>query len=297
MNQSIQEEDLDNVIKLLEEHQKTCVKEQRYVGMQSFEKKALHIYEQQKLIDLFIEAEMARNRINELKLKQSTNRWDELMKRQEEEKQEVEQAHILEYQQFNRAWDEQTLQQQEDHQRQMDELENKHTKELEDNRVKLENELSTIPKASSELLNMKKIQEQLGLQGDYKGAHQMQMEVHKREQQEQENHIAERQKKIVALEATLMNKQMIEMTALRQKLERLAIEHQRMREQEQNKLLQRYQNMRKELDNQQNLEKIRIEKKLNGGSPDKSKMSTLSNSPSKKSFQNSKLSLSGGGRR
>lgn len=39
----------------------------------------------------------------------------------------------------------------------------KHTKELEDNRHKLDSELSTVPKPSSEILNMKKIQETLGI--------------------------------------------------------------------------------------------------------------------------------------
>ena len=40
-------------------------------------------------------------------------------------------------------------------------LEEKHVRELEENRAKLEQGLPTIPKDSAELLNMKKIQEQL----------------------------------------------------------------------------------------------------------------------------------------
>jgi hypothetical protein len=38
-------------------------------------------------------------------------------------------------------------------------LEEKHVRELEENRSKLEQQLPTIPKASAELLNMKKIQD------------------------------------------------------------------------------------------------------------------------------------------
>ena len=57
---------------------------------------------------------------------------------------------------------------------------------------------------------------------------------------ELEIYLNERQKKIVALEATLMNKQAIEMNALKKKVERQATENQNLREQEQNKLLQRY---------------------------------------------------------
>lgn len=43
-------------------------------------------------------------------------------------------------------------------------LEEKHVRELEENRSKLEQQLPTIPKASAELLNMKKIQDQLAKQ-------------------------------------------------------------------------------------------------------------------------------------
>ena len=47
--------------------------------------------------------------------------------------------------------------------------------------------------------------------------------------------MTERQKKIVAIEAQLINKQQVEMSALKKKLESQALEHQRLREQEQNK--------------------------------------------------------------
>ena len=40
----------------------------------------------------------------------------------------------MEYQQFNRDWDEKTAQLESEHQRILDELEMKHTKELEENR-------------------------------------------------------------------------------------------------------------------------------------------------------------------
>lgn len=40
---------------------------------------------------------MARNRINELKLKESSKRWESLLENQENERNEVENAHIYEY--------------------------------------------------------------------------------------------------------------------------------------------------------------------------------------------------------
>ena len=59
--------------------------------------------------------------------------------------------------------------------------------------------------------------------------------MQKKEQDELDSHLTERQKKIVAIEAQLINKQQVEMSALKKKLESQALEHQRLREQEQNK--------------------------------------------------------------
>lgn len=57
-----------------------------------------------------------------------------------------------------------------------------------------------------------------------------------------------------------MTKQNTQMQALRAKCEAVANELRREREQEHEKMLQRYQNVKKELENQQNLERIKLEK-------------------------------------
>lgn len=57
-----------------------------------------------------------------------------------------------------------------------------------------------------------------------------------------------------------MTKQQNEMNALKKKLEGRMNERLKLREVEHNKILQRYQNVKKEIENQQNLERIRIEK-------------------------------------
>ena len=54
---------------------------------------------------LFVEAEMAKNRIEELKLQEFQRRREELIFNQTKEREEVEQAHIMEYQEFNKNWD------------------------------------------------------------------------------------------------------------------------------------------------------------------------------------------------
>lgn len=49
---------------------------------------------------------MAKNRIEELKVQEFQRKKEELIYNQTKEREEVEQAHIMEYQEFNKAWDE-----------------------------------------------------------------------------------------------------------------------------------------------------------------------------------------------
>lgn len=72
---------------------------------------------------------------------------------QAKEREEVEQAHIMEYQEFNKNWDEVMKKTEEEHEQLLKQMEEKHVKELEDNRSKLEQGLPTVPKASAEMLN------------------------------------------------------------------------------------------------------------------------------------------------
>lgn len=66
----------------MEEHRATCEAEGRYV-----------------------EAELAKNRIAELKEQQFTSQMEELMFLHEQQRNECEQAHIKQYQEFNEHWD------------------------------------------------------------------------------------------------------------------------------------------------------------------------------------------------
>jgi len=62
---------------------------------------------------------------------------------------------------------------QEEHEQIIHAQEEKHVRELEDNRAKLDQSLPTVPKNSAELLNSKKIQEQLARQKEYAEAHKV----------------------------------------------------------------------------------------------------------------------------
>jgi len=65
---------------------------------------------------------------------------------------------------------------------------------------------------------------------------------------EREKYMNERHKKIITAEAKLINKQSMEMNALKKKLEANLNERLKLRETEHNKLLKRYQNVKSEIE-------------------------------------------------
>jgi hypothetical protein len=85
-----------------------------------------------------IEAEMAKNRIEELKAQDFQRRREELIYNQTREREEVEQAHIQEYQEFNKNWDMTLAQIEAQDQQAVAGLEERHVRELEENRQLLE---------------------------------------------------------------------------------------------------------------------------------------------------------------
>jgi restriction endonuclease len=104
------------------------------------------------------------------------------------------------------------------------------------------------------------IQQGFAKQKKYAEAHQVQQVCQNLEIVEREKYMKDRHKKIIAAEAKLIQKQQLEMNALKKKLEGNLNERLKLRENEHNKLLQRYQNVKKEIENQQNLERIKYEK-------------------------------------
>lgn len=100
---------------------------------------------------------MAKNRIEELRNQEFQRRREELIYNQTREREEVEQAHILEYQEFNKHWDETLAQCEQEDQNAVAGMEKKHVEELEANRANLEQKLPLTFKYSAELLNLQKI--------------------------------------------------------------------------------------------------------------------------------------------
>lgn len=130
---------------------------------------------------------------------------------------------------------------------------------MKDLRDELENQISTVPKPSPELLNLRKIQESLAKQKDYAEAHKVQQRAIEIEAQEKLKFEAIREQKIASKEAQMAQKQNIELQALKKRINTSIDEQRKSRAIELERLLQRYQNIKKELESQQQLERINKE--------------------------------------
>lgn len=101
-------------------------------------------------------------------------------------------------------WDQRLQQKEEEHNHAIQQLEERHNKELEENRGVLEQKIPMVFKASSELLNLKKIVDQLVRQKEYGEAHKVQQKIIQLERDEHEKYQQVRVKKIVAAETLLI---------------------------------------------------------------------------------------------
>ena len=127
--------------KVLEEHRQTCEIEGKYV-----------------------EAEMAKNRVAELKFQDYQRKYNELIFNQTQQREECESAHIKQYQEFNQQWDEDLLQTQQEDAMALAQLERQHAQELEKHHQELNAKLPMTFKFSPELLNLVRIQANLAKQ-------------------------------------------------------------------------------------------------------------------------------------
>lgn len=126
---------------MLEEHRNTCEVEGKYV-----------------------EAEMAKNRIAELKYQDYERKKNELVFNQTQQREECEQAHIKQYHEFNQQWDDDLLQTQQEDAQALGQLERQHANELENHNQELNEKLPMTFKFSPELLNLQRIQASLAKQ-------------------------------------------------------------------------------------------------------------------------------------
>jgi cobalamin biosynthesis Mg chelatase CobN len=131
---------VQDFLEILEEHRKNCERQGKYV-----------------------EAEIAKNRLEELKLHEENRRREAMRSRQIAERLGVEEAHMLEFQQFNLIWDRKMAEYEAHAEELVEAMKERHASELRDYQRKLLGK-EIRPKFSKDLLNLRKIQETLAKQ-------------------------------------------------------------------------------------------------------------------------------------
>ncbi|CAD8074545.1 unnamed protein product [Paramecium primaurelia] len=236
-NLPTQSGDLEEYIQILFDHQKSCEKAGKY-----------------------LEADQAKKRLAELKKELDIKNKGDVKDRHCSEKQEIEKAHLEEFNQFNQFWDQKMIEFDTEAQKIKELTLQRHEDELRQFSEELENSLPLKPKDSAELLALKKTEEQLARQENYLEAHVIQSRIQTQEKDEYEKWTSCRQQKIRNLITQLRQKQINELNALTQRILSGQEEQRKIRSQELEKLLQKYQNVRKELESQQTQEITRLDK-------------------------------------
>jgi cobalamin biosynthesis Mg chelatase CobN len=131
---------VQDFLEILEEHRKNCERQGKYV-----------------------EAEIAKNRLDELRLHEENRRREAMRSRQIAERLGVEEAHMLEFQQFNLIWDRKMAEYETHAEELVEAMKERHGAELRDYQRRLMGR-QIRPKYSKDLLNLRKIQETLAKQ-------------------------------------------------------------------------------------------------------------------------------------
>ncbi|EGR29465.1 oxygen-independent coproporphyrinogen iii family protein, putative [Ichthyophthirius multifiliis] len=187
--------DIEEYMEILLEHQINCQKQGKYV-----------------------EAELAKRRLQELKVEFEKRSKDEMKQRHYNEKSEIEKAHLNEYNEFNEFWDKKMQEFNEEAERVEKETLQRHQEELEKFQEEIEQSISQKPKDTPELLNLRKMEEQLARQQEYMEAHQIQQRIFILEKEEFEKWNYQRQIKVKNLMVQLRTRQQNEISALRQRI-------------------------------------------------------------------------------
>ena len=122
---------VQDFLDILEEHRKNCERQGKYV-----------------------EAEIAKNRLDELKLHEENRRREAMRSRKIAERLGVEEAHMLEFQQFNQIWDKKMAEYELHAEELIEAMKDRHSSELREFQRKLMAK-QIRPKFSKDLLNLR----------------------------------------------------------------------------------------------------------------------------------------------
>ena len=235
MNET-QESAIADFLQILEEHRKNCEQQGKYV-----------------------EAEVAKKRFDELKSHEANRRRESMKAQQVKERLGVEEAHMLEYQQFNSQWDQKCKDYETQSQNQMNAMKERHLDELKEFQQKLL-EKQQKPKFSPVLLNYRKIEEHLARYKNYNDAHKVKAKADRMEAKETEQWNKTKQREMFQQESQFKAAKRQELSALQKRIKTGREEQSKRRQIELQKLMQRYRNVQNELVVTQRLEQTRAEK-------------------------------------
>lgn len=225
---------------ILEEHKKNCERQGKY-----------------------IEADVAKKRLEELRQHEENRRKEGLRSRQIAQRLGVEEAHMLEFQQFNTMWDLKTTEYEERAAELLEAMRQRHVLDQREFRKKTASEQPRKPKFSKELLDLRRVEVTLARQGEYVEAQQVKVKADTLEEAEKERMNAEREQHVSVSEVKFLHKQEQELNALRHRIQAGAEEQRKARQTDLERLLQRYHNVKSELEAQQNVERLKQRKGLN----------------------------------
>jgi len=201
---------------------------------------------------------MTKRKIEELHKKLEQQRLDEFRNKQMNELNEVEDANSVEFEEFNTLWSQKLDQIKREAEEQILELQEKHAVERQQMLDRLEKQIPVKPKASPELLSLKKSQELLVRNKDYGEAHNVELKIKQLEDSELRKWNKSRKRTFNLNENNLAKKHEREMNFLLSKLRMIEDENQKKRAFELEKLLQKYQNIKKGLKNSHHQEMLRF---------------------------------------
>ncbi|OMJ68847.1 hypothetical protein SteCoe_33584 [Stentor coeruleus] len=213
----------------------------------------------------FLEADKIYQRILELKKQAQIKKREILIARQKNEVSDIELAYQEELKLHNTQWQEKLTLFKQSCKDAEDQLIQKQKTEYESNKILQEESTPIIPKHSPELLNLKRIQDTLVRNKEYKEAYFVQQQMIELEEKLKSTWGVDREAKIQQNLAQIVKKQDNEMASFKQKILSGAEELKKMRNAEYESLIKKYQNLRKELVITQKLERNRFEGKHTTG--------------------------------
>lgn len=208
---------------ILEEHRRNCEQQGKYV-----------------------EAEIAKNRMTELYTSLRHRQREAVKARQISEKLGVEEAHMLEFKQFNMHWDKKMQDYDKHAQGLLDAMKERHTKELNEFQEKTLSKQPR-PKFSPGVLNYRRIEEYLAKAGDYNEAHKVKMKADATEKLEMAKWERKRNEEMLRAESQFKSSKQQEVAALQKRMQAGREEQKKQRRVALERLLQRFQNMKAEL--------------------------------------------------